>query len=58
VHGNLDQSGALRAIESITTGLQWQPVAPVLTVTGAPMKGDLAAVRDLAATLAATLGSA
>ncbi|MDQ1704410.1 MAG: hypothetical protein QOF18_776 [Frankiaceae bacterium] len=58
VHGNLDQSGALRAMESITTGLQWQPVAPVLTVTGAPTKGDLAAVRDLAATLAATLGSA
>src|SRR3954469_9633014 len=36
VHGNLDQTGAVRAIEAITTGLQWQPVAPVLTLSGQP----------------------
>src|SRR5437763_16635627 len=40
VHGSLDASGAVRAIESITTGLQWRPVAPVLTIPGAPTKAD------------------
>jgi NAD(P)H-dependent FMN reductase len=55
VHGNLDQAGAVRAVESITTGLGWRAVAPVLTLTGAPDGGDRDAVRDLAATLAATL---
>src|SRR5437764_14756791 len=38
VHGNLDTSGAVRAIETITTGLQWRAVAPVLTTGGAPDK--------------------
>ena len=55
VHGNLDSAGAVRAIETITTGLGWRPVAPVLTSTGAPSREALDAVRDLAATLAATL---
>jgi multimeric flavodoxin WrbA len=55
VHGNLDQEGAVRAVESITTGLQWRAVAPVLTVTGAPSKEDREAVHELAATLVATL---
>jgi multimeric flavodoxin WrbA len=57
VHGNLDTTGAVRAIESITTGLQWQAVAPVLTVVGAPDKGARDAVYELAATLAATLAA-
>jgi multimeric flavodoxin WrbA len=56
VHGNLDTTGAVRAIESITNGLQWRAVAPVLTVTGAPDKPARDAVYELAATLAATLG--
>src|SRR5947199_6953878 len=34
VHGNLGTEGAVRAIESITTGMGWRPVAPVLTVSG------------------------
>lgn len=55
VHGNLDTAGAVRAIETITTGLQWQPVAPVLTVTGAPDRAAREAVRELAATLAVSL---
>ena len=55
VHGNLDQVGAVRAIESITTGLQWRGVAPVLTLTGAPDAAAREAVHDLAATLAAGL---
>ncbi|HET6818765.1 MAG TPA: flavodoxin family protein [Mycobacteriales bacterium] len=55
VHGNLDQAGAVRAIESITTGLQWRAVAPVLSLTGAPDAAARDAVHDLAATLAASL---
>jgi multimeric flavodoxin WrbA len=58
VHGNLDTAGAVRAIESITTGLQWRAVAPVLTVTGAPDRAARDAVYELAATLAATLVTA
>jgi len=55
VHGNLDQAGAVRAIESITTGLQWRPLSPVLTLTGQPDAAARDAVHDLAATLAATI---
>ena len=57
VHGNLDSGGAVRAIEAITTGLQWRAVAPVLTVTGAPDRAARDAVYELAATLAATISS-
>ena len=55
VHGNLDSTGAVRAIESITGGLQWRAVGPVLTVIGAPDKAARDAVYELAATVAATL---
>jgi len=55
VHGNLDQTGAARAIEGITTGLQWQPVAPVLTVSGAPDKQTRESLYELGGTIAATL---
>ena len=55
VHGNLDTAGAVRAIETITTGLQWRPVAPVLTVAGAPDREAREALRELAATLAVSL---
>jgi multimeric flavodoxin WrbA len=58
VHGNLDQTGAVRAIEAITTGLQWSAVAPVLTLSGSPDAAARDAVHDLAATLAATLATA
>ena len=55
VHGNLDSTGAVRALESITTGLGWRQVAPVATFAGAPDKAARDAVHDLAATVAATL---
>src|SRR4051812_3742126 len=55
VHGNLDTGGAVRALESITGGLQWSPVLPAVTVAGAPTKADRDAVHDVAATLVATL---
>jgi NAD(P)H-dependent FMN reductase len=56
VHGNLDSAGAVRAIESITGGLQWQPVRPPVTVSGTPTKDEGAAVRDLASLVTVTLG--
>jgi multimeric flavodoxin WrbA len=56
VHGNLDSGGAVRAFETITTGLQWRAVAPVLTLSGAPDATARGQLHDLAATIAATLG--
>jgi hypothetical protein len=55
VHGNLGSEGAERAIESITTGLRWRSVAPVLTVAGAPTAADRSALVELGGTIAATL---
>jgi multimeric flavodoxin WrbA len=55
VHGALGTEGAVRAIETITTGLDWRPVAPVLTVMGAPERGDRDALYELGGTIAATL---
>jgi NAD(P)H-dependent FMN reductase len=55
VHGNLDSTGAVRAIETITTGLGWRPVAPVLVVGGAPTRQSREACYELGGTLAATL---
>ena len=53
VHGASDTAGAVRAVESITAGLGWQPVRPAVTVTGTPGKADLEACWDLGALLAA-----
>src|SRR5262245_42788241 len=44
---------AVRAVESITTGLGWRPVRPAVTVTGTPGKADLEACWELGALLAA-----
>jgi len=57
VHSNLDAAGAVRAIETITTGLGWQPVAPPLVVSGALSGADRAALSELGGTIAATLMS-
>jgi NAD(P)H-dependent FMN reductase len=53
VHGASDTGGAVRAIESITAGLQWRQVRPAVTVTGQPAKADLDACWELGALLAA-----
>jgi NAD(P)H-dependent FMN reductase len=58
VHGNSDTAGAVRAVESITTGLGWEQVHRPVTVTGPPAKDDLAACWELGATLAATISPA
>ena len=36
MHGGMDTTGAVRAVESIATGLQWRAVRPPVTVTGPP----------------------
>ena len=46
VHGGMDTAGAVRAVESIATGLQWRPVRPPVTVTGPPGRADLDACWD------------
>jgi NADPH-dependent FMN reductase len=53
VHGGMDTTGAVRAVESITTGLQWRAVRPPVTVTGPPGRADLEACWELGALLAA-----
>ena len=55
VHGNNDTTGAVRAVEMITTGLGWRLAAPVLSVTGDPDRPSLDAAYELGATLAAGL---
>jgi NAD(P)H-dependent FMN reductase len=55
VHGASDTGGAVRAVESITTGLQWRAVQPPVCVTGTPGKQDLRACWELGALLAAEI---
>jgi len=55
VHGGSDVTGAVRAVESIATGLGWRAAAGAVTVTGEPRKADLEACWELGATLAAAL---
>jgi flavorubredoxin len=53
VHGGSDTTGAVRAVESITTGLSWRAVRPPVCVTGAPGRQDLQDCWELGALLAA-----
>jgi hypothetical protein len=55
VHGNNDTTGALRAVEMITTGLRWQPAQAPLSVVGDPTPADLVACRELGGAVAAGL---
>ena len=55
VHANSDATGAIRAVESITTGLGWVKAQNPVVVEGLPAKDDLQACWDLGATLAASL---
>jgi hypothetical protein len=58
VHGNLDTGGAVRAVESIATGLRWRRVRPPVCVTGPPGSGDLEGCWELGAIVAAELSAA
>jgi hypothetical protein len=55
VHGGMDTTGAVRAVESITTGLAWRSVRPPVAVTGTPTKQDLDACWELGALLSAAV---
>jgi multimeric flavodoxin WrbA len=53
VHGNLDTTGAVRAVESIAGGLRWRAIRPPVCVTGPPGKADLEACWELGGLLRA-----
>ncbi|MDX3381914.1 flavodoxin family protein [Streptomyces niveiscabiei] len=55
VHGGNDVTGALRALDTITTGLGWKRAVEPVTVTGEPSRRDVEACWELGATLAAGL---
>lgn len=55
VHGNSDTTGAVRAVESITTGLSWRRARPPVSVLGPPSPADLEACWELGAATAAEL---
>ena len=55
VHGQNDTGGAVRAIETITTGLQWQAAQSPVLVVGEPSGEDIDACWELGAALAAGL---
>ena len=48
VHGNNDTTGAIRAVEMVTTGLQWRLAQAQVSVIGEPAKADLDACWELA----------
>ena len=55
VHGASDTGGAVRAVESITAGLQWRAVRPPVCFTGTPARADLEACWEPGALLAVEL---
>jgi len=55
LHGNNDTTGAMNAVETITTGLKWRRAAEVVSVVGEPGRDDLDACRELGAVMAAVL---
>jgi NAD(P)H-dependent FMN reductase len=55
VHGNNDTTGALKAVEIITTGLRWRAAQQPVSVVGEPDQDDLAACWELGAALSALI---
>ena len=55
LHSNSDASGALKALTTITTGLQWRVAQAPVVVAGEPGPSELAAVKELASAVAAGL---
>ena len=55
VHGNNDTTGAIRAVEMVTAGLQWKLAQAPVSVIGEPAQSDLDACWELGAAVAATL---
>ncbi|THJ74331.1 flavodoxin [Candidatus Frankia alpina] len=57
VHGNSDTTGAVRGVETITTGLKWKRLRDPLTVLGDLSAADREACWELDASSAARLMS-
>jgi hypothetical protein len=57
VHGASDTTGAVKAVESITTGLAWRQTRPPVLVIGPPSASDLEACWELGAILSAELAA-
>ena len=55
LHSNSDATGALKALTTITTGLQWRVAQAPVVVAGEPGPSELAAVKELASAVAAGL---
>ncbi len=55
VHGNEGTEGAIKAVRTITTGLDWKQAAEPLSLSGRPDARELESCWELGATLAATL---
>src|SRR6204780_1371226 len=55
VHGGSDTGGAVRAVESIGTGLQWRKVRPPVAGPAPPGQQDLEACWELGALLTAEI---
>jgi multimeric flavodoxin WrbA len=56
VHGGNDATGAVRAVESIASGLRWRRVRPPAVVIGEPGKQALEECWELGAVVAAEIG--
>jgi len=56
VHGNEDTTGALKAVEVITTGLKWRAAQRPVSVQGTPSRAEVDACWELGAGLAAMIG--
>jgi len=57
VHGNSDTTGAVRAVDTVTTGLQWTRAQATVEVVGEPSRDDLDRCYELGAALAAGLAA-
>jgi multimeric flavodoxin WrbA len=55
VHGNEGVEGAVRAVDGIAAGLDWQKVGNPVCVMGQPGRDEVEACWELGATVAATL---
>jgi multimeric flavodoxin WrbA len=55
VHGNDDTTGALAAVDKITTGLRWKAAQSPVSIVGQPSPDDLESCWELGAAVAAGL---
>ncbi|WP_322770588.1 hypothetical protein [Frankia sp. Cr1] len=55
VHGNSDTTGAIRGVETITTGLRWKRLRELLSIVGEAEAAAREACWELGATAAASL---